>query len=489
MTHAHDGSGIHWFDGSVDDAFKRAAERHRPLYLYWGAIWCPPCQEIKNTVFKSSAFLGLSNLFVPVYIDGDSARAQEIGERFGVKGYPTMIVFDSAGKEVTRIPGGIEIERYTQVLELALNHLQPVSDLVQRALDNPKQLSGADFTQLAFYSWGQDNGVIPEGRATEVFAKLALASRDYPVAGARLFLQWLVAITEEDDEAVLPEEQAADIRDRLREILGDDKVALASWEHLTYYSVPLVKLVGAGEGGDKALRDLWSERTVALRKAPSLSTADHLGGWLPTAELLFALDPEGRLPPATVAGIESDVEWADGITQSPYARQSVIYVAASLLESAHLYDQAETLLRAELARSESPYYFMSDLAYIAEEQGKNDEAVNWLEQAYLAAEGPATRLQWGASYVRGLIRLQPQKRERVAEQSVNLLGVIEDDSELFSGRNYRVLKRLMEALDKWRESVGKTPTLESFYAQLAQRCAEVDPKSQPGMNCHELTSV
>jgi len=34
---------IAWFDGSIDQAFALARAQDKPLFLYWGAVWCPPC--------------------------------------------------------------------------------------------------------------------------------------------------------------------------------------------------------------------------------------------------------------------------------------------------------------------------------------------------------------------------------------------------------------------------------------------------------------
>ena len=44
---------IAWYQGSVQEAFSSALAKDKPVFLYWGAVWCPPCQEIKQTVFKS----------------------------------------------------------------------------------------------------------------------------------------------------------------------------------------------------------------------------------------------------------------------------------------------------------------------------------------------------------------------------------------------------------------------------------------------------
>ena len=94
------GADIPWFDGDVESAFAAAKEQGKPLFLYWGAEWCPPCHQIKDQIFSKPEFIAKSRLFVPVYLDGDTDRAQKYGDRFGVMGYPTIIVFSPAGVEL-----------------------------------------------------------------------------------------------------------------------------------------------------------------------------------------------------------------------------------------------------------------------------------------------------------------------------------------------------------------------------------------------------
>ena len=118
--------GIDWFDGDVDAAFAAAKAADKPLFLYWGAEWCPPCSQIKATIFNQREFQERSRLFVPVYLDGDTPSAQKHGENFAVNGYPTMILFRSDGKEITRLPGGVDVTRYATILDVALADARPV---------------------------------------------------------------------------------------------------------------------------------------------------------------------------------------------------------------------------------------------------------------------------------------------------------------------------------------------------------------------------
>ena len=113
----------------------RAAQaENKPVFVYWGAKWCPPCNQVKATLFNRQDFIERSRAFVPVYVDGDSPGAQKLGARFKVSGYPTMVLFNPQGQELTRLPGEVDPGRYTQVLTLGMNAQRPVKAVLADAL-------------------------------------------------------------------------------------------------------------------------------------------------------------------------------------------------------------------------------------------------------------------------------------------------------------------------------------------------------------------
>ena len=213
--------GIDWFDGTVDEAFAHAAETGRPVYLYWGAEWCPPCHAIAATVFSKPEFIERSKLFVPVYLDGDLPNAQAAGERFGVLGYPTMIVFDAEGNELTRIRGGIDIEAYAGILDLTLNASSPASAVVARVMTGERDLAAGECRLLAYHSWGQDTEILADYGAADAFRRMFDACpEDQRVERSMLYLGWLkAAIRDLDDGARLPDSQRQEGREWLARTL------------------------------------------------------------------------------------------------------------------------------------------------------------------------------------------------------------------------------------------------------------------------------
>jgi thiol-disulfide isomerase/thioredoxin len=112
------------------EAFAAARAANKPVFLYWGAKWCPPCQQLKSSVFSRADFMAKSKEFVAVYLDGDDPGAQKWGERFHVSGYPTVVILRPDQKEIMRIAGGMDLASYADLLDIALSDLKPMSEVL-----------------------------------------------------------------------------------------------------------------------------------------------------------------------------------------------------------------------------------------------------------------------------------------------------------------------------------------------------------------------
>lgn len=478
---------IEWFEGSVDEAFALAREQDKPLFLYWGAVWCPPCVEIKQTVFKSPQFIAQSKLFIPVYLDGDTEQAQVYGEKFETRVYPTMIVFNPAGEEVTRLHAGIDISAYNTVLELSLDSMRPTRALVEAALQDPGALTDAELQQLAYYSW-YDGKALPEDTSPELFNTLSAVAADRnPEASARFYLQYLVMLNGALEDDISGTVQKAD-PEKLGSILLSPELLVACWDYLI---VPedFVSAIGGNEGTVQSLQSQWASALRDNRDNDRLSTKNQLYGWRPYLVFHFQGDDSEKhpLPEEVKAAIRADGAAADESVAGSHSRQSVINTLSNVYVLAGMTDDARAVLTAEIEKSGTPYYFMGSLAELEEDEGNLSAALEWRRQAYEAAEGPATRIRWWASYVQALTRLASEDRQRILRVSMEVFDPSKGMEELFSGANFRNLSRANTSLLEWsRDQLAEPSALDEFRASLQSVCEQQAQDSPEQLKCLSL---
>ncbi|MDP9046181.1 MAG: thioredoxin family protein [Pseudomonadota bacterium] len=489
-------SGIAWHhaasDADVDAAFAQARAESRPLFLYWGATWCPPCNQVKATLFNRQDFIARSRAFVPVYIDGDSPGAQKLGARFKVSGYPTMLLFNPQGVEMTRLPGEVEPARYTQVLTLGMNAQRPVQAVLADARAGGAGLSANDWRLLAFYAWDTDEQqLVAKADLPQLLGQLAAACPPEPVDTAdRLRLNALAAVDPAPSAGLGPERQS-----RLVGLLKDPTRARAQMDVLTN-SAPEIVRAASGRGTTQRMQLLAAFDAALERFAvdPTLSRADRLSALIARVDLT-TLDappqkkgkrPSPSLTPALLDEIRTATARADRETVDGYERQSVITTAADLLEHAGLDAESDALLEANLGKSHSPYYLMSELASNAKARGDNTAALKWYQQAFETSEGPATRLQWGTSYVNALVDLSPQDDARIEQAVGTLLADAGRQPDAFYGRSGRSMQRLGGKLVAWSHGGQHASTLRRLQERLDAVCSGLQADDAKRQNCESL---
>ena len=101
-------SHIVFIEDSWTEALKQAKLQHKYIFVDAYASWCGPCKMLKNTTFtdeKAAAFYN-SN-FINVSIDMEKGQGPALGAQWGLTAYPTLIIFNPAGKPVLGTVGFI----------------------------------------------------------------------------------------------------------------------------------------------------------------------------------------------------------------------------------------------------------------------------------------------------------------------------------------------------------------------------------------------
>jgi len=479
-------AGIAWFSGDVDAAFAAAKVANKPLFLYWGAEWCPPCAQIKSTIFSRREFQERSRLFVPVYLDGDTPSAQKYGEKFGVIGYPTMILFRADGAEITRLPGGVDVARYAKILDVALAAVRPVAEILAAARSGG-EVSPDDWRLLAYYSWSTDNGhLLPAAHRAAALRVLAdRCPAELAADCSRFWFEYVAAAASEgkDGKPALDGLARADSRRRLLAMLPRPAVQQANVEHLLYGATDVVgALSSPGTAERRELTSAWNgalDSLAALSGSEALSAKEQLN-LLRARVLLAKLDaPDAPLPPALLEKVRKMVADIDARTTDPSARQAVINAAVGLYWEANLDAAASQLLTAELGKSKSPYYFMLDLADLAEKAGRKQEAVEWLRRAYHDSSGPATRFQWGYNYLVGMLEMTPDDVAGIERAGLSVLGELDGAPDAFYQRTRLRLEQLSGQLLAWGPSGERGRVVEKFRLRTHSICLKL-PEGDAG---------
>jgi thioredoxin-related protein len=467
-------------DADIDKAFATAKAQNKPVLLYWGAVWCPPCNQLKATLFNRQDFAEQSKTLVAVHLDGDARGAQKLGTKFKVSGYPTLILFSPDRKELTRLPGEVDAAQVMQLLQLGMASGRPIAQVLADARAG-KPLAGGEWRLLAFYSWDTDEGAqaVPAADRGPLLRKLAAAC---PATEAAACTRLALKAIADGDEKNAPAPDAA-TRARVAQVLADPAQSRAFMDVLTNGATDIVTALAPQPGAERdKLVASFDAALVRLQADATLSRADRLGALYARVDLARLDQPKDtmhpKLPPALVKEVRDTAAATDRESTNSFERQAVIPTAAQLLEEAGLWKESETLLKGSLAKSPAPYYLMSELGSNARKQGRRAEALSWYQQAFDKSEGPATRLQWGSAYLGALVDLAPDDSKRIEATAQTVFAEAAAQPNAFDQRSARSLQRVGRKLQAWNAGGKHQAAVDHVATHLQGICAKL-PAGDP----------
>jgi thiol-disulfide isomerase/thioredoxin len=102
------------FTNDLDNALEQARADDKPVYLAFGAVWCPVCRRMKDVTLLEPPMQALADDFIWVHIDID--RNMSLAREWGVEATPTVFLLDPEGHSRRKIVGGASAEELSAML-------------------------------------------------------------------------------------------------------------------------------------------------------------------------------------------------------------------------------------------------------------------------------------------------------------------------------------------------------------------------------------
>src|SRR5262245_6842314 len=490
-----DAPGIDWFKGDVDAAFAAAQASNKPVLLYWGAQWCPPCKQLKSAVFNRPDFIEKSKLFVAVYLDGDLPDAQKWGDVFRVTGYPTVVVLKPDRTEITRIAGNMDLTLYARVPDDALGHVRPIQDLTALATKGDAPLSAADCRRLAYHAFDlEDEGSFDSAKLLTAFQNAArLCPETLTKERARLHIL-AAAEAADQQKAAIEKGGKADktltvLIVRVNELLADKPLAMTNADALR--GLPKAFYLAARQTLPEIAPGLRT-RVMAVADAttanPQFAPADQLAAQLMKIRVAQAYAPDGKVPTDVRTVALQTASKMLAVKQDPYVRAGVVNAAINIYIALDDWVRARDLLQLEASTSNTPHYYLGDWADAEEHLGNNQRALELLAEAYQKARGPASRFQWGYQYLDGLLRLAPNETATIEKVGLEVIHELDGPNRIHR-RTLSRLSRLDKALREWNTTPQRAAVVAKFRTQVAQACAKSPGDLQTESGCRSFGST
>jgi len=477
------GPHIDWYQGSMAQALAEAKKNQKPLFVYWGAVWCPPCNLLKSTVFADRVFIESTKRYIRVYLDGDTESAQQWGEKLKATGYPTLMILNSSGEEVVRLSTVMAPQELADMMDSAYDNLRPINETVAKVLEKkPGAINTKEeWSYLANYAWTQDVYYAEKKQKLSEILE-SLESRvpiTYSKEKSRFYLNYLSAkVTELGENKKLPKEIREKGVKRINEILNDEELIKYNLEYLAYYCVELIKAIYPDMS---PLRDAVIERyraalAAAREKLPP--GYERMITFYPVIELgeLLSSSNMRSLSEKQRDEIKNEMVKITKLAKGEHTKIYTSNTSTYILSKAGFSDLAKSILEEDLKQGINDYYTMSSLAWVEKEAGNKEKALQWSEKAYGAAKGSATKIQWGSKYLTSLIETLPKQKDRIFEELEGYYSHHLSAADSFLGRNKASLEKLAKQVKKWGLQEKFQPAIIDLKKKMLDGCNQEKEK-------------
>lgn len=111
-------ASINWHSDQAE-AFDQAATQNLPVLVFLYTDWCSYCRQMDGTTFQDPEVVSqMANEYVWLRLNAEKdPEGVQLQRRFFVSGFPTLLILDSAGREIDRLQGYVPPNDFPQAIK------------------------------------------------------------------------------------------------------------------------------------------------------------------------------------------------------------------------------------------------------------------------------------------------------------------------------------------------------------------------------------
>jgi len=103
----------------LEAAFLKAKEQDKPILADLSAIWCPTCRRLDAQVLSDPAVKErIHDQFIYARIEYESEEGKAFQKRYGVSGFPNLLILNADGSIVRKLAMTFEPEDFLKQLHI-----------------------------------------------------------------------------------------------------------------------------------------------------------------------------------------------------------------------------------------------------------------------------------------------------------------------------------------------------------------------------------
>ena len=114
------GQGIRFFEGTFEEAQKKAVAENKLIFIDFYADWCMPCKMMAKQVFTDSLVGEYYNQrFISLQINVEKGEHQKLVKHYKVTSMPTLAILRADGKALSLSAGARDQEEFLKMARIA----------------------------------------------------------------------------------------------------------------------------------------------------------------------------------------------------------------------------------------------------------------------------------------------------------------------------------------------------------------------------------